>query len=206
LGVVVEAYNKSGADLELVYRKNGTIQFLDNIWNGLLGEAWDRARWDSHYWDEDGSEIIEYIFKALRYSIFVGSDIGYFNNLFFALVKESLSQIPYADWVSKTTYLNVTQTSNGELVELNNYYNKKTQLVNKYINEVKPYHSKIVESDRFNTTQESVSVGISEAITMTTWTIKLIQTENGENLTTEDGRIFKLEPDVTVQDLNEGQG
>ncbi len=205
-GSVVEAYNKSGSNVELVYRKDGTIQFLNTIWNGDLGEAWDRARWDSHYWDEDGSEIIESIFKALRYSIFVGADVGYFNNLFFALVKESLSQIPYADWVSKTTYLNVTQTSNGELAELSNYYNKKAQLVNKYINEVKPYHSKIVESDRFNTTQEAVPVSVDESIVMTTWTYHLIQTENGDNITTEDGRILRTEPEVTVQVLTEGQG
>lgn len=205
-GTVIEAYNKDGNDLELVYRKDGTIQFLNTIWNGALGEAWDRARWDSHYWDEDGSEIIESIFKALRYNIFVGADVGYFNNLFFALVKESLSQIPYADWVIKTTYLNVTQTSKNELTQIGSYYNKRAQIVNEYINEVKPYHSKIAESDKFNSTQQQVPVSVGETITMTTWTYKLMQTEDGSNITTEDGKILRTEDVITVQQLTEGQG
>lgn len=205
-GTVVEAYNKANNDITLVYRKNGTIQFLNTIWNGALGEAWDRARWDSHRWDEDGSEIIESIFKALRYNIFVGEDVGYFNNLFFALVKESLSQIPYADWIVKTTYLNVTQTSDNELVQVGSYYNKKEQIVNDYINEVKPYHSKIVESDRFSTAQQQVAVSVGEAITLTTWTFKVLQTEDQTDIATEDGRRLTTETTVTVQQLTEGQG
>lgn len=205
-GTVVEAYTKSGSDIKLVYRHNGTIQFLNTIWNGALGEAWDRNRFDSHYWDEDGSEIIESIFKALRYNIFVGQDLGYFNNLFFALVKESLAQIPYADWLIKTTYLNVTQTSANELAEVGTYYNKKAQVVNNYINEVKPYHSKIVESNRFNTTQEQVPVSVGESITMTTWEYSYIIAEDGGFVTTEDGKKLRTEDKITVQELQEGQG
>ena len=204
-GNVIEAYTRSGNDITLMYRKNGTIQFSNAIWDGSLNDAWDKLPWDRTYWDEDISEVIESILRALRKSIFVGVDINYFNKLFFALVKESLSQIGNADWVVKTTYLDVFQTSERELEKVGIYYNKKDKLIIKYIDEVKPFHSKIIEANKLNNAQQEIAVDIGEAITLT-WTIRtMITDEAGNPILTEDGRKLAPISEVLVQDLVEQQ-
>jgi len=187
-GSIIEAYNKEGNNLSLMYRKNGTIQFLDAVWDGSLGDAWDRGRWDRNTWDEDASEVVESILLALRNSIFTDSELGYFNLVFFALVKESLVQVPNADWVTKTTYLDVAQTSTGELVQVGTYYNKKDTLITSYINEVKPFHSKIVDTSQFNKSLQQVPVSFSEGIQLTiTESYSIVTTGSRDNLTTELG-------------------
>ena len=202
-GNVIEAYTKSGNDIKLMYRKNGTIQFSDAIWDGSLNDAWDKLPWDKTYWDEDISEVVESILRALRKDIFIGEDINYFNKLFFALVKESLSQIPNADWVVKTTYLDVFQTSERELEKVGIYYNKKDKLIIKYIDEVKPFHSKIIEANKLNNAQQDIDVSIGETVTLTWTTLSLITDENGNIITTEDGRKLAPDAQVIVQDLIE---
>ncbi len=202
-GNIIEAYTKSGNNLTLMYRKNGTIQFSNAIWDGSLNDAWDKLPWDRTYWDEDISEVVESILRALRKNIFVGEDINYFNKLFFALVKESLSQIPNADWVVKTTYLDVFQTSERELEKVGTYYNKKDKLIIKYIDEVKPFHSKIVEANKLNNAQQDIAVSIGESITLN-WTIRTMLTdEEGNPIETEDGRKLAPISETLVQDLEE---
>jgi hypothetical protein len=202
-GNIIEAYTKSGNNLTLMYRKNGTIQFSNAIWDGSLNDAWDKLPWDRTYWDEDISEVVESILRALRKNIFVGEDINYFNKLFFALVKESLSQISNADWIVKTTYLDVFQTSERELEKVGTYYNKKDKLIIKYIDEVKPFHSKIVEANKLNNAQQDIAVSIGESITLTWTTISALTDEDGNIIKTEDGRNLAPIADVTVQDLQE---
>jgi hypothetical protein len=197
----IEAYNKAGETLTLVYRKNGTIQFKNGVWDGSLGDAWDRARWDSLPWDEDASEVVESILRALRKDIFIDAELGYFNLLFFAMVKESLKQIPNADWVSKTTYLDVVQTSNNDLLKAAIFYNKKDSLINNYLNEVKPYHSKIVDANQFVKSVQEVSVGISESIQLTVTTAQVLSTEDGNIISTEAGKGLAAKFTVEIVDL-----
>ena len=135
---------------------------------------------------------------ALRNSIFTDSELGYFNLLFFALVKESLVQVPNADWVTKTTYLDVAQTSTGELVQVGTYYNKKDSLITSYINEVKPFHSKIINTSQFNKSLQQVPVSFSEGIQLTITEKYDIVTEGSrDNLTTELGDQLATETTVS---------
>lgn len=201
----IEAYNKDGNITTLVYRQNGTIQFNDLLWNGNFGDGWDSTRWDSTRWDEDGSEVIESILKSLRFSIFVGADIGYFNLLFFALVKECLVQIPTADWVTKTTYLDVTQTSSNNLNQVKNFYNKKDRVVGRYIDEVKPYHTKTLDKNQFSVKVIPTSVDFTESVDLTVTTVALLVQEENEDfiLATESGSGIAQRFDTITQSLTE---
>jgi len=201
----VEAYNKDGNITTLVYRQNGTIQFNDSLWNGNLGDGWDAVRWDAVRWDEDGSEIMESILRALRYSIFVDADLGYFNLLFFALVKESMVQIPTADWVTKTTYLDITQTSSNNLNQVKNFYNKKDRLIGKYIDEVKPYHTKTLDKNQFSVKVVPTGVDFTESIDLKVTTATVIVQEQDEDsvLTTESGNLIVEDRETITQSLTE---
>ena len=197
----VEAYNRDGTTIELVYRKNGTIQFLDAVWDGSLGDAWDRSRWDRTPWDEDGSEIVESILRALRLNIFTATDEGYFNLLFFAMTKESLVQIPFADWVSKTTYLDVAQTSSNSLLKVGTFFNKNDSTIKNYLNEVKPYHSKIVDTNQYSKSSFAFDVKLDERIALNITTVTLITTEGEDVLQTESNQGIAYKFDTVTQSL-----
>lgn len=161
--VVLEVYNKTQDIVDLIYRKNGSIQFKD-IWKI---DGWDTTVWDFRQWNMDYSEMFSIILQALRDDIFTGADLGYFNLVFFDMVRESLSQVPHADWVSKSTYLSVDQTSSNSLEQTALYYDKKDALIKQYLNEVKPYHSKFIDKGTFNNALKTIAVAISESVELT---------------------------------------
>jgi len=206
-GNTTESYLKDGNNITLAYRKNGTIQLLDAVWDGSLGDGWDNAKYDSHPWDEDASEITGSILRALRYNIFTGEQLGYFNLFFFAMLKESLHQLKSVDWVTKTTYLEVTQESvrDNSFIKNSKFYNKREGNIQEYINEVKPFHSKIVDTKQFSKTSISVGVEINESIELTTTTMILTVTEDDEILTTENDRVMPIEyaEDTVTSSLTE---
>ena len=171
-GVTTEVYDYSNGNLTVLYRKNGTIQIRD-----LSDPAgWDTTRWDAKLWDPSRWDLGQ-VLKALRENIFVGSDAGYFNLMFFAMVKESLSQIPMADWVFKTGYLTVDQTSDNDLQQVALYYDKKDGLIKNYINEVKPYHSKQIDKGSYSKASQEIPVGIDEDIVITFTEPEFLTTE-----------------------------
>jgi hypothetical protein len=205
-GNTTEAYLKDGSNITLVYRKNGTIQFLDAVWDGSLGDGWDNSRFDRFPWDEDGSEIAGSILRALRYNIFTGDQVGYFNLLFFAMLKESLNQLKSTDWVTKTTYLEITQESirDNSFIKNSRFYNKRNGNIQEYINEVKPFHSKIVDTKMLSRTSMQLGVAVDESISLTITTVPLLITEDEEILATEIGKAIATETEVvTVQELTE---
>ena len=206
VGNVVEAYRKNGRNITLVYRKNGTIQFLDSVWDSSFGDAWDKTRFDSQPWDDDASELIGSILRALRYDIFINDDLGYFNLLFFALVKETLNQLKSVDWVTKTTYLKVTQESirDNSFIKNSKFFNKRENNIQDYINEVKPFHSKIVDTKQLSKTSIQLGVSVAESISLTTTTSVVLTTEDDELIATEIGKaIASGEEIVTIQSLTE---
>lgn len=205
-GNTMEAYFKNGNNITLAYRKNGTIQFLDAVWDGSLGDGWDNGRFDSYPWDEDASEIAGSILRALRYNIFTGEQVGYFNLLFFAMLKESLNQLKSVDWVTKTTYLAVTQESirDNSFIKNSRFYNKRDGNIQEYINEVKPFHSKIVDTKQFSKTSIQLGVAVDESISLTVTTVPLLITEDERILATEQGKAIATETEITtVQELTE---
>jgi hypothetical protein len=161
-GITKEVYSYSAGNLSVQYRKNGTIQVLDLA--DLAG--WDTARWDTKLWDPSRWDLGQ-VLKALREDIFVGSNAGYFNSLFFAMVKESLVQVPQADWVFKTGYLTIDQTSTNDLQPVALFYDKKDSLIKQYVNEVKPYHSKLIDKGTYTKSTQDIPVSFAEDITIT---------------------------------------
>jgi hypothetical protein len=197
-GVLQKSFAKDGNDTVLIYQRNGTIQFNDAVWDGSLGDAWDMSRWDRYAWDEDNSEVVESLLTALREDLFVSEDIGYFNLVFFDMVKESLRQVPNANWVSKTTYLNIAQSSSNDLKPVALYFDRRDDLVRQYINEVKPYHSKILDLNQALTTQESISVEIAESV--------VLDIQYAEyQLTDEDGAVLTDENGVVLLAVDDRQ-
>jgi thiamine kinase-like enzyme len=123
------------------------------------------------------------------------------------MLKESLHQLKSVDWVTKTTYLEVTQESvrDNSFIKNSKFYNKRENNIQEYINEVKPFHSKVVDTKQFSKTSVSIGVEINESIELTTTTLILTVTEDDEILTTENGKVMPIEyaDDIVTSSLTE---
>jgi hypothetical protein len=129
---------------DLVYSENGTIQFLETVWN-LAGSlyAWDKlVGWDQTQYDQAPDREIEFILNAIKNDIFVSSLKGYWNQLFFKAVRYAMSEQKFLDWAFKTTFISVINNS-GSLDQPATYKLENVKYYEEFLNEVKPYHTKI---------------------------------------------------------------
>jgi hypothetical protein len=85
---------------------------------------------------------IREILDALSGRIFINDYIVYKNNMFFAMVTYAFSEQQDIDWAFKTTYINLSQAGE-ELTHDRNYSPDSFGDFISYVNEVKPYQTKI---------------------------------------------------------------
>ena len=129
---------------DLVYQENGTIKISDALWDSNSSiYGWDQtAGWDQTYFDQTPDKEAENIIFGILLDILVRELNVYNNTLFFKLVKYALTEQKFIDWAFKTSLIDVINYSGGldqrPVYKLNNesYYQD-------YINETKPYHTKI---------------------------------------------------------------
>ena len=105
----------------LVYRQNGTIQIST---------------------DTIPEKELFYILTALKENIFVNDLKSQWNLLFFTAVKYALSEQKILDWAFKTSFINVINIT-GQLSQPPVYKLQNSQYFEKYLAEVKPYHTQI---------------------------------------------------------------
>lgn len=82
------------------------------------------------------------ILNAFRKVVFINDYIVNTNLIFFALVNFVLSEQDDVDWIFKTSYLYLTQ-SGDELTQDRNFKKDSFNSTLDYINEIKPYRSKV---------------------------------------------------------------
>ncbi len=155
------------------HKKNGTIQFADWLVDSNRIDAWDKNGWDSLAWDGNKQVFWHYLVYALRHDIFIEQHVDNFNKFFFCIVRHCLATQKQVDWVHKTTYIQLEVTTPAN--STTNKYKKGT--INSllgYINDVKPFHTKIRNIIDATTITEDAPIGITESYTTDT-TIKLNQ-------------------------------
>jgi len=127
----------------MVFVENGTIQILDAIWDYTkLNYSYDIAPLDETLYDQIPDLEVFNILTALKHEIFINDLKVNWNLLFFVAVKYALTEQKLLDWAFKTSFINITN-SIGNLDQRPVYKLDNEQYFEDYINEVKPYHSKI---------------------------------------------------------------
>jgi hypothetical protein len=146
--LILRKTNGSGGtfepDWDIVYSEKGTIQFLDAVWNikDTL-YAWDKSvGWDQTQYDQAPDKEIEFILTAIHDDIFINNLKGNWNKLFFKAVRYALSEQKFLDWAFKTTFISVINNS-GSLDQPATYKLENVRYYEEFLNEVKPYHTKI---------------------------------------------------------------
>ena len=132
-------------NVELVGLGNGTIQLSDRLYDKekyTLGFATEN--FDSDRFDINPSTEIRNIFNALQDDIYIGDLKEEFNKLFFTMIQWIMYNQREVDWVFKTSFVSIYHQLR-ELKQYPSFIRDNQDFFIDYINEVKPYRSKIRE-------------------------------------------------------------
>jgi hypothetical protein len=127
-------------NFSLRYIEQGTIQLSDSLWNNAYG--WDMHPFDQLGWNQGPGIEIRNILLALRDDLFIEDLKKYWNELFFKSVKYAFTEHSEIDWAFKTSFINAIASA-GELNQPPVYKLTDSSFYEDYLNEVKPYRTKI---------------------------------------------------------------
>ena len=125
--------------------QNGTIQLdssLGDFVNNNLG--FGNQDFDSNRFDQDPNIETRAIIEALYNDIFIDTLKGKFNDLFFVMINYLLTEQKYVDWLFKSSFISVVHNLRS-LSQYPSYIVDNQTYYQDYIDEVKPYRTKIRE-------------------------------------------------------------
>jgi hypothetical protein len=136
---------ETDGSFKVVGIQNGTIQvdqrLVDFAGQGL---GFGNQDFDSNRFDQNPNIEIRNILTALKNDIFVNTLQGEFNKLFFVMVNYLLTEQTYVDWLFKSSFISVTHKLRT-LSQFPSYVVDNQTYYQDYINEVKPFRTKIRE-------------------------------------------------------------
>ena len=139
-------FMKTADGWENVGTENGTIRLSTKIYDytqdatGFAGQD----SFDTNFFDEEPNIETRNILTALRDDLFINELAIEYNTLFFTGLRKVLSEQTYVDWMFKTSFINV-KNSVRTLDQRKSYTTGTDSWIESYINEVKPFHTKLRE-------------------------------------------------------------
>jgi hypothetical protein len=130
---------------KVVGTQRGTIQLSSTLYeyaNSVYG--YDSELYDGGTFDNVASTELRIILNTLKNNIFVDNLKQEYLNLFFNSVRYAYSEQTYIDWIFKTSFVKA-QHNVGNLDQPVTYKNDNLSDFESYIDEVKPYRTKIRE-------------------------------------------------------------
>lgn len=134
-GNILEKYN-------LVGRENGTIQLSTSLYDLKVYDY--QITYDEQTYDNQPTQELRFIFKAVKENIFIDDLSVEWNKLFFTSIRYIFSEQLYVDWAFKTSFLNAIHNV-GDLDQKTNYKNDNLESFQQYLEEVKPFRTTIRE-------------------------------------------------------------
>ena len=126
--------------------ENGTIRLSTKLYDysqDATGYA-GADNFDDNFFDQEPSTETRKILTALRDDLFINDLAIEYNTLFFTGLRKVLSEQTYVDWMFKTSFINV-KNSVRQLDQRKTYTTGTDSWIESYINEVKPFHTKLRE-------------------------------------------------------------
>jgi hypothetical protein len=177
-----------------VKEENGTIELNASLWkteNNLQG--WDRDGFGLQLFDDSPSIEIQKIFRAVYADIFVGEDAVHKNTWFMHMVKYALSETKYNDWVFKTSLIKINQIQRA-LQQIPLYQRDNQDLIRQYVEEVKPYSTKISEFVLQYSSNENATLNTTDFDLPAYYNFATSSYRSPTGLTVEDDIILQLDP------------
>ncbi len=126
--------------------ENGTIRLSTKLYDysqdatGFAGND----NFDENHFDREPAEETRKVLQAIRDDLFINDLAVEYNNLFFIGLRKVLEQQTYVDWMFKTSFINATNSVRS-LDQRKTYTTGTDSWIESYINEVKPFHTKLRE-------------------------------------------------------------
>ena len=126
-------------------RQNGTIEFKNSLYD-VSNEniAYDGSGFDKIFYDTEPVAEMRLIIDVIENQIFVEDLARYWNELFFASLRYVFTEQPSVDWAFKTSFIKAKHNV-GELDQRLTFKNDSLPSYEQYVNEVKPYRTKVRE-------------------------------------------------------------
>ena len=132
-------------DYKVVGRQNSTIQFSESLYNLNKELGYDtKFSYDLSLYDQTPTVELRIILESIRDDILVDNLRQEYIKLFFNNVHYALHEHLYVDWVFKTSFLKINHNV-GTLRQRITFQGDELESYQKYIEEIKPYKSKIRE-------------------------------------------------------------
>lgn len=126
-------------------REKGTIEFLDSLYDvSSENIAFDGASYDKIFYDTEPVKEMRKIIAAIKNKIFIDQLQIHWNQLFFASLKYVFTEQLNVDWAIKTSFVKAKHNV-GELSQRITFKNDSLPSYEKYVEEMKPYKTKIRE-------------------------------------------------------------
>lgn len=139
-------FMRTATGWENVGTENGTIRLSTKLYDysqdasGFAGAD----NFDDNFFDQDPSTETRKVLTALRDDLFKDELAVEYNTLFFTGLRKVLSEQTYVDWMFKTSFINA-KNSVRQLDQRKTYTTGTDSWIESYINEVKPFHTKLRE-------------------------------------------------------------
>ena len=133
-------------EYELIKQEAATYKIADSIWDeSLYSQGFDRETFDIQTFDDWPTTEIQNIIRAVYDDIFVGDEQVEKNRWFLLMLQHLLSEQKNTDWVFKTSFIKVEHRDQRTIAQIPSLQKDRQDSLKKYIEEVKPYHTKIRE-------------------------------------------------------------
>ena len=139
-------FMKTATGFENIGTENGTIRLSTKLYDysqDATGYA-GADNFDDNFFDQQPSTETRNILTALRDDLFINDLAVEYNTLFFTGLRKVLSEQTYVDWMFKTSFINA-KNSVRQLDQRKTYTTGTDDWIEDYINEVKPFHTKLRE-------------------------------------------------------------
>ena len=128
-----------------VGKQNATIAFADSLYNVNKSKVgFDSNNYDSVFFDAQPVTESRIILETIRDKIFVDDLEVEYNKLFLASLRYAFSEQPNIDWAFKTSFVKA-QHNLGNFAQKVTFKNDSLASFQTYINEVKPFKTKVRE-------------------------------------------------------------
>lgn len=156
-----------GGGFKAVYRKNGTIQFLSDLWTKPSAGSWDTVSWDLKPWDYDLNAQVGVVIEALRNDVYLKEYHVYYGNMICAMLRYTLSEQVNVDWVQKSSTIEPLNLIGQTFVRPAEFERDNVSTLVGFYNTVKSYRDKIRDSNVNKEILEPAEVGITDSHVIT---------------------------------------
>jgi len=184
---------ENDATLTLIAAQNSTLQLSETLSDVTLGSGFDSVLFDLVDFDPQKNVELNSIFNSIYQQIFIKDLAVEFNKLFFDIVNYIFTEQPSTDWIFKTSFIDVIHELRT-LEQSPNYSRDNQTFYQDYINEVKPYRTKIKEYIPTYTNQDDSYNSVTDFDLPSSWHIDTESFRSPSLTNANDANDFTVEP------------